>query len=162
MNQIDNLLANSFQSLSYEDKLKIKVYLCSLDKHYTTSWKLQIQQWVVWKESVAKCKHCKAITSLLFSREGVWSKSGFKGLYSKLKRINIQHHEPEKFEYIGHAVNPACLLPHSKQLETWKSQTLMSSRQQGTLEKKTSSDWENTFLNGHSTRNSKLWTRASF
>jgi hypothetical protein len=35
----------------------------------------------------------------------------------------------------GHAVNPACILPHSKQLETWKSQTLMSSRQQGTLEK---------------------------
>ena len=46
---------------------------------------------MVWKESVANCKHCKAITSLLFSGVGVWSRSGFKGLFSTLKRINIQH-----------------------------------------------------------------------
>ena len=59
--------------------------------HYTTSSISQIQQWVVWKESVANCKHYKAITSLLFSRVGVWSKSGFKGLFSNFKGINIQH-----------------------------------------------------------------------
>ena len=47
-----------------------------------------IQQWVVWKESVANCKRCKAITNMYFSEVGVWSKSGFKGLFSKLKRIN--------------------------------------------------------------------------
>ena len=49
----------------------------------------------------------KTITSLLFSGEYVWSKSGFKGLFSKLKRINTQHRGPDKVEYIGHAVNPA-------------------------------------------------------
>ena len=32
----------------------------------------------------------------------------------------MQRHGPEKVEYIGHAVHPAWLLPHSKQLETYK------------------------------------------
>ena len=39
---------------------------CSLaigHTHYKTSWKSLIQQWVVWKESVANCKHCNATTS---------------------------------------------------------------------------------------------------
>jgi hypothetical protein len=40
---------------------------------------------MVWKEPVANCKRCKAITSLLFSGVDVWSKSGFNGLFSKLK-----------------------------------------------------------------------------
>uniref|UniRef100_A0A4W5R288 Uncharacterized protein n=1 Tax=Hucho hucho TaxID=62062 RepID=A0A4W5R288_9TELE len=38
---------------------------------------------------------------------GVWSKSWFKVLFSKLKRINIQNHGPEKVEH----------MPHS---DTWK------------------------------------------
>ena len=59
-----------------------------------------------------------AITSLLFSGVCLWSKSVIKGLFSKLKSINIQHHGPEKYEYIGHAVNPVWLLPRSKPLET--------------------------------------------
>jgi hypothetical protein len=56
---------------------------------------------------MANYKRCKAITIVLFSGVGVLAKSGFKGLFSKLKRINIQHNGPEKVEYIGHAVNPA-------------------------------------------------------
>jgi hypothetical protein len=74
---------------------------------------------VVWKDSEANYKRCKVITRLLFSGVGVWSTSGFKGLFSKLKKINIhmQHRGPEKVEYIGHAVNPAGLvLLRSRQL----------------------------------------------
>ena len=70
------------------------MYRCSSaigHKHYTTSCKLLNQQWVVAKDSVANCKHCKAITSLLFSGVDVWAKSGFKGLFSNFKMINIQH-----------------------------------------------------------------------
>ena len=64
------------------------MYQCSLaigHKHYT-SWK-----WWFGRNQWLTCMRCKAITSLLFSGVGVWSKSGFKGLFSKLKRINMQH-----------------------------------------------------------------------
>ena len=65
------------------------------------------------------------------------SKSGFKGLFSKFKRINIQHHGPEKVEYIGHAVNPARLLPRSKQQETrnWEISDFSEFKTTGNSEK---------------------------
>ena len=34
-----------------------------------------------WFVIVSNYKHCKAITSLLFSGVGMWSKSGFSGLF---------------------------------------------------------------------------------
>ena len=71
-------------------------------------------QWLT--ASVAK----QSLACYLFSGVGVWSKSGFKGLFSKLKGINIhmQHYGPEKVDHIGNAVNTVWLLPRSKQLET--------------------------------------------
>jgi hypothetical protein len=46
---------------------------------------------MVWKESVANCNIAKQSLAW-YSVEWVCGhKSGFKGLFSKLKRINIQH-----------------------------------------------------------------------
>ena len=123
-------------------------------KHCTTSWKLEIQQWVVWKESKANCKRCKTITILLplpaiwwrgcVVQVWVWGfkTSLWKGLFSKLKMITIhtQHHRPEKVEYIGHAAG--LLL-----FKTFGNTELGNLRLQWVQDnlKKTSSDWENTF-----------------
>ena len=107
---------------------------------------------------MANFKLCKAITSLLFSGDSVWSKSGFKGLFSKLKRINIhsqyttgqkrlntlENQEPQnnnnKAVYkhgLFFAFLRKAALPHSKnwKLKTGKSQTSVSSRQFGTQKK---------------------------
>jgi hypothetical protein len=126
------------------------MYPCSsaiVHKHYTTSWKLQIQQWVVWKESVANCKSCKAITSLLFCVVGVWSKCGFKGLFSKLKKD--KHSTP--WIRKGWIHLPCCQLSKtsaaSKKLETRELGNLRLQWVQDNWElgEKTSSDWEKKF-----------------
>ena len=85
---------------------------------------------MVWKESVADCKHCKAITRLLFSGVGLWSKSGVKVHFSKLKRINIQHWP--------------CQWLSSKQLETWNWE-ISDFSEFKTTGNSESSDWEKTF-----------------
>ena len=124
MNHVDKILANPFQM---KRKMKRNYTVLIGHKHYRS---LQSQQWAFWTESVANCKHCEAIISLLFSGAGVWSKSGFKGLFYKLKRINIQYWPccqssmtSAAFKSTGYS-------------EIGKSQTSVSSRQLGTLKKK--------------------------